>query len=157
MQGFAKSILVAILVSVCLLLFTNLIFFFPWYMTLVVETFNLSQIAAGDNYVKHREYYGTLDNLKDKPIFRQKADRINIDVLNADGLPAIGYDNELDYYDLLDKPYRQRGKLITVKISAEYPFSITLWGETLERPFPVSFRLKTPGLKHYKDLDYYTD
>ncbi len=159
MQAFAKSILISILVSVCLLLFTSLIFFFPWYMTLVVETFNLSQIAAGDNYVKQTYYDEALHKLRDRPIFRDKADEINIEVLKDGGGSAIGYDDETLYYYLGDneKPYRQRGESITVRISAEYPFSITLWGEPLERPFPIQFELKTVGLKHYKDLPYYPD
>ncbi|HOA97866.1 MAG TPA: hypothetical protein PKK29_08850, partial [Acetivibrio saccincola] len=53
------------------------------------------------------------------------------------------------------KPYRQRGKPVTVEIRAVYPLSITLWGKEYERELPVSFSITTTGLKHYKDLDYY--
>lgn len=157
MQSFAKAILISILVSVCLLLFTNLMFFFPWYMTLVVETFNLSQTAANDNYVKQSYYEDTLNRLKDKPIFREKADKIEINALNEDYATAVGLDDEAYYFSRaeIEKPYRQRGEPVNVEIRAVYPLSISLWGERMEREIPVSFSLETIGLKHYKDLDYY--
>lgn len=157
MQAFAKSILISILVSVCILMFTNLIFFFPWYMALVVETFNLSQIAAADNYVKQSYYTDTLDRLKERPIFEKKPEKIKITVTNKAGASAIGVDNENWYFDLaeVNKPYRQRGEPIVVRIDAVYPLSITVWGEEIEREIEVSFSLQTTGLKHYKDLPYY--
>ena len=157
MQIFAKTILISILVSVCLLLFTNLMFFFPWYMTLVIETFNLSQIAASDNYVKHTYYYDIERRLEDKPIFREKADKIEIIVLNKDHATAVGSDDETYYFSRseIEKPYRQRGEPVNVEIRAVYPLSINLWDdERLEREIPVSFSLETIGLKHYKDLEY---
>jgi|BioPla2DNA2_1021312.scaffolds.fasta_scaffold139958_3 hypothetical protein len=52
MQGVAKAVLISILVLACILLFINMIFFFPWYMAIVVESFNLSQAAANYNYIK---------------------------------------------------------------------------------------------------------
>lgn len=157
MQKIAKSVLAAIIVSICILIFINLAFFFPWYSTIVIETFSLSQVASNDNYIKETYYYSTLDNLKDRPIFRDKPDKVKILVQNSDGSRAIGYDDASYYEGLSDweKPYRQRGETITITIEAVYPFTVTLWGEKYEIELPVSFSLRTAGLKHYKDLEFY--
>lgn len=157
MKGFAKSILLSIVVSVGLLLLTNFIAFFPWYSALVVETFNLSQIVAGDNYAKWHDYEHTLNTLSDRPIFRKHKDKIQITVLNEDNQNAIGDNDEEIYYDLSEssKPYRQRGSSINITIEAVYPLEITLWGRTYERLIPIPFSMNTVGLKHYKDLEYY--
>lgn len=157
MQGVAKALLITIIVSVCIMLFTNLVFFFPWYMTLVVETFNMSQIAASDNYIKQSYYDDAMERLSDRPIFREKAEDIEIIVTNNSGGRAVGRDDESYYEGLSEnqKPYRQRGKPVTVEIRAVYPLSVTLWGKEYERELPVSFSITTTGLKHYKDLDYY--
>ncbi|HEX9058744.1 MAG TPA: hypothetical protein VF941_01040 [Clostridia bacterium] len=155
MQGVAKAVLISILVSVCILLFVNLVFFFPWYMTLVIETFNLSQVAANDNYIKQSYYDDALERLKDRPIFRDKPDKIVISAKNEGGFTAVGDNDETTYEALTDlqKPYRQRGKPVTVEVDAVYPLSITLWGNKVEKDIPVSFSLTTIGLKHYKDLE----
>ena len=159
MQGIAKSVLITILVSICFLLFTNLIFFFSWYSTLILETFNLTQVAASDNYIKQDYYEDALDRLQDRPIFREKANDIAIKALNDSGFSAIGDNDEIIYETApeMDKPYRQRGQPIEVEISAVYPLTVTLWGKQFEQEIPVSFSLTTSGLKHYKDLDYYFD
>ncbi len=160
MRAFAKSILISILVTVAIFIFTNFIYFFPWYTTLIVETFNVTQIVASDNYLKEDYKEEVLENLKDRPIFKKRADDIEISVRKEPddsnehsaegGNDASVYENDLDD----NKPYRQRGEPVTVTIKAVYPFSIKLWGDTLERELPVSFTLKTIGLKHYKDLEY---
>ena len=157
MQGVAKALLTTILVTICVMLFTNLVFFFPWYMTLVVETFNISQIAASDNYIKQSYYDDAMERLSTRPIFREKTGDIKIVATNDSGGSAIGNDDESYYEDLSEnqKPYRQRGKPVTVEISAVYPLSVTLWGTKYERELPVSFSITTTGLKHYKDLEYY--
>ncbi|WP_199613906.1 hypothetical protein [Paenibacillus alkalitolerans] len=157
MRGIAKALLVAILASIGIMLFTNLIFFFPWYLTLVVETFNLSQAAASDNYIKQSYYDDALQRMKERPVFREKPEDIRITAVNESSYSAIGSDNESSYAALteLEKPYRQRGSPVTVTMSAVYPLSITLWGRKYEREVPVTFSLTTIGLKHYKDLNYY--
>lgn len=163
MQGIAKAILITIITTAMILVFINLAFFFPWYLTLVVETYNVSQVVAGDNYLKQSNYEDALEKLQERPIFRDKANDIEITVVKKDmdiviaNNNAIGNDDETYYYDLpeADKPYQQRGKPLKVEIKAVYPFSITLWGKPLELEFPVSFSMSTTGLKHYKDLDYY--
>jgi len=157
MQGIAKAVLVAVIVSVCMLLFVNLAFFFPWYSILIIETFNLSQVAANDNYVKQSYYYDAWYNLSSRPIYRDKADKIEIIVENSDNESAIGYDYELFYEDAPDweKPYRQRGEPIRVCIKAVYPLTVTLWGRKYEIELPVSFSITTIGLRYYKDLPSY--
>lgn len=156
MQGLAKGVLVTILVSISMLLFVNFVYFFPWYATLVTEAYHLSQAAANDNYLKQSYYDDALDRLRDRPIFRDKRDKIAIKVSNADNRSAVGGDDETLYesYAEWDKPYRQRGEPVTVTIEAVYPLSVTLWGKKYEREVPVSFTIKTTGLKHYKDLEW---
>lgn len=159
MRGVAKSFLVAIVVAASIMVFTNLVFFFPWYMTLVIETFNLSQVAAGDNYIKQSYYDDALQRLKERPIYREHPDQIEIEAFNEDNGRAVGNDDETVYANAteLEKPYRQRGEPVTVTVRAVYPLSVKLWGEELRTEIPVSFSLTSVGLKHYKDLDYYFD
>lgn len=159
MQGVAKSFLVAIVVAASIMVFTNLVFFFPWYMTLVIETFNLSQVAAGDNYIKQSYYDDALKRLKERPIYREHPDQIEIEAVNEDNGRAVGNDDETVYANAteLEKPYRQRGEPVTVTVRAVYPLSVRLWGEELRTEIPVSFSLTSTGLKHYKDLEYYFD
>lgn len=161
MRAFAKSILVSILVAAAIVVFTNFIYFFPWYTTLIVETFNVTQIVASDNYLKEEHRDNVLDSLKERPIFRQRAEDIEISVKKEpddDNEHSAEGENDASMYEAVSedfKPYRQRGKPVTVTLRAVYPFNITLWGQEIEREFPVSFTLKTVGLKHYKDLPYY--
>ena len=152
MAGFAKAILASIIVAIIVLMLTNFIFFFPWYLTLIYETFNLSQTAANDNYVKQVYYDATLDRLKDTPVFSDKANEIEI-------IAPVGNNNETIYEDYPDweKPYKQRGQPINVEINAVYPFRITVAGKKIERDLPVSFSLTVTGLKYYKDLEYSSD
>ncbi len=165
MKAMAKAMLTSIFVAAGILMFTNLVMFFPWYMTLVVETFNLSQIAASDNYIKQSYYEDALDRLRDRPVFRDMEyeaaeHRLSITATTYDGKDAVGYDDETIYTEdegLSDdgKPYNQRGKALTVVLRATYPLYIELWGHRYWRAVPVEFSLTTTGLKHYKDLDYY--
>lgn len=157
MRSIAKSLLITIIVSIGIMLFTNFIYFFPWYMTMVVETFNVAQVAANDNYVKQKDYDEALERLMKRPIYKKENTDVKIEVWNEDGDEAVGYDDESYYVNepLDAKPYRQRGKEITVTISAKYPLTITLWGREYRRDVDASFTLKTTGLKHYKDLEYY--
>lgn len=159
MKGFAKVTFMSIVVTVALYVLTSFIYFFPWYTTLIVETFNVSQIVAGDNYLKQGYYDDTLARLKAKPIFKEYPGEVQITVLNDDGRDAIG-DNDEEIYESSvegDKPYKQRGNPLTVEISAAYPLKATLWGKTYTRKETFTFTMKTVGLKHYKDLEYYFD
>lgn len=157
MQGIAKGVLISIIVSIALMMLTSFIYFFPWYTTLLVETFNVSQIVAGDNYLKETYYEDTLDRLKDKPIYNKNPEDIEVVVKNEDGRNAIGDDDETIYANSSEsyKPYKQRGSTLEVELKAIYPLQVQIWGETYTKEIPVSFSMKTVGLKHYKDLDYY--
>lgn len=157
MRGVAKAVLISIIVSIALFMFTSFIYFFPWYTTLIVETFNVSQIVAGDNYIKDTYYNDALDRLKEKPIFKENTEKIKIEVLNEDNRSARGNDDETLYETSVDqdKPYKQRGYTLQVTISAVYPLKVKIWGRTYTKDIPMSFSMKTVGLKHYKDLDYY--
>lgn len=159
MRGFAKITFLSICVSIAIYVFTSFIYFFPWYTTLIVETFNISQIVAGDNYLKNTYYQDTIDRLQDKPIFKRNPSAIQLVVKNENNRSAIGDDDEEIYVSSLDidKPYCQRGKVIEVELSAIYPLEVTLWGKTYTKNIPMSFEMKTVGLKHYKDLEYYFD
>lgn len=158
MKGVAKATLISIVVTIALFMFTSFINFFPWYTTLIVETFNISQIVAGDNYLKESDRDDALTRLKGRPIFKEYPDKIEIEVRTEDDKDAIGSDDETIYETSVDqdKPYRQRGYTIKVKLSAVYPLKITIWGKTYVREIDMPFTMKTVGLKHYKDLDYYT-
>lgn len=159
MKGFAKMTLASIIIAIALFVFTSFIYFFPWYSTVIVETFNLAQVVAGENYLAEDVYVDTLERIRDKPIFNKNSNLVKITVLNEDGRSAIGDSNASIYEEAQDedKPYRQRGNTIEVKIEAVYPLTVTVWGKDISKNIPVSFKMKTVGLKHYKDLDYYFD
>ncbi|MBH5320056.1 hypothetical protein I6N90_19830 [Paenibacillus sp. GSMTC-2017] len=163
MQGIAKAILITLLTSIGIVLLTNMAFFFPWYLTLVSETYYVSQVAATDNYVSRANYDDIKDSLEDKPIFSKRKDDIQIWVHKSEeysnpsksAIPIVDRSDYSDYVYDEEKPYQQRGETIYVKIAAVYPLSITLWGEEHTAEIPVSFKMTTVGLKHYKDLPYY--
>ncbi len=162
MVGFAKGILVTIISSVALVLFLNISFFFPWYMTIVETTFELSQMIASDNYLTFDNYNGVYSNLKERPIFKKRNGdkQLKIEVTHENGKPAIDMSGNPAsyYYDLMDenaKPYVQRGKRVSITIHAQYPLQMTLWGKEMKvADIPVEFSMNTTTLKHYKDLDF---
>lgn len=175
MTGPIKAVVVAVLSAAVLIIMTHLAFLFPFYMTVIVETFNLANVAANDNYVKQTYWEESLENIKELPMFEKTwkkggggngltTGNIRITVTNENPKPnnkAIGKDDEF-YYSWDGplssigeyKPYCQRGEPLTVTVYAVYPFEITLWGRKLEREVPMSFSITTVGLKYYKDLDY---
>ena len=168
MAAPAKAIIVAIIASALLVLLTHLAFFFPFYMTMVLETFKLANVAANDNYVRQSYYDQSFDDLTGYPMFAKSRSwtpgdgwntgNVRIRVLNADDERAVGSDYSYDYSDIdgtIGKPYRQRGEKIKVEIVAAYPFEMKMWNETYHRAIPVSFSITVIGLKYYKDLDYY--
>lgn len=161
MQGIAKAILVTIITSIIIVLLMNMSFFFPWYLTLVTETYYISQEVASENYLKRSSYKDIKDALEDRPIFNKRKNDIKVLVAKDAGfynsaIPDIDRD---DYSDLSDyeKPYQQRGKPVYVKVEAVYPLTVTLWGKEYSKDIPMSFQIVTTGLKHYKDLEYYTE
>jgi len=90
MAGPIKAVLVAIIASAALFLLTHLAFFFPFYITIVAETFNLANIAANDNYVRHEYWTESLEGLRDRPIFSKaylwNDNNISIEVIK--GVPS---------------------------------------------------------------------
>lgn len=157
MSGIVKSIIWSILAAIIVLAFVSMAYFLPWYMTLIVETFNLSQVAATDNYVSRDAYDTTLERIKDMPIFNQEADKIEIIVAQDEGDTTSTALEPTGGITESNKPYRQRGEPITVTISAQYPLQVRVWGKRIKKLIPVSFKITTVGLKHYKDLEYYDD
>jgi len=158
-----KLVIGAILLSALVVFLSKTAALFPFYMTIVVETFNVANIAAADNYVKQPLYDASLQGLRDRPIFNQRdPSLVTIQVLTSDGRNAVGNADEYAYQSVspANKPYRQRGETIQVRISAVYPFEFTMWGRPVGFDVPVSFSITTTGLKYYKDLPLanpYTD
>ena len=164
MSGFLKAILISIITMAAIIVFINMAFFFPWYIEIVQTTFKVSQIISTDNYLAYDYYQDILNELKDKPIFREMAGDVKIEAFHQDGnmKSAIEQGGSRDvnayYYHLSDesaKPYVQMGNLVTVTISATYPFRMELFGRKITAaPIPVSFSMTTTTTRHYKDLDY---
>jgi len=108
MAGFAKSIVIVLLISTIFLITTNFIFFFPWYMTLAYETYNLSTLAAQHNYIDEEEALMIIENLNQKPFFRE---------------------NPLSLSDIegqFDAGVLQRGEQFSVTINARYPIRMDM-------------------------------
>lgn len=149
MAGFAKAILISILVVAIFIVFTNFLLFFPWYMTLVYETYNLASVAANYNYLPRDEKEFILDNLKDRPVFNESPEKIQV---NSDREGEYSY----DYYKDLDnslKPYVQRGDTFYVEIRAAFPFRFEVAGSERRIDYEVSYRLPVTGIRYYKDLE----
>jgi hypothetical protein len=171
MVGVAKTILIAIFAGVVFIIVLQVAFFFPFYMTMVVEAFNMSNIAANDNYIKKAYYDDAIGKLRDRPMFSKNKGTVNeAQILavhdnesppnNYAIEPSPGYDERFYNSDEgptvagVIKPYRQRGNTITVTVKAWYPLRMTLWGnEVAPVNIPVSFSMTTTTLKYYKDLD----
>jgi len=164
MAGFLKAVLISIITIAAIIVFMNMAFFFPWYMEIIQTTFNVSQIISTDNYLAFNYYEDILGELRDKPIFREMADDVKIEAFHNDGnlRPAIEQGGPRDvnsyYYSLSDenaKPYVQMGNLVTITVSATYPFRMQMFGRPVTAaPIPVSFTMTTTTTRHYKDLDY---
>jgi len=165
MAGFLKVILISIITMVAIVVFINMAFFFPWYMEIIQTTYNVSQVISTDNYLAFNYYEDFLNELKDKPIFKEMADDVVIEAFHHYGnmKSAIEQGGPHDvnsyYYALSDensKPYVQMGNLVTVTISATYPFQMQLFGKPVTAaPIPISFSMTTTTTRHYKDLEYY--
>jgi len=164
MAGFAKAILITILAAASVILLFNMAFFFPWYLEVIETTFQVSQMIATDNYLTYDNYHHVYDNLREKPIFRERAasDKLKIEAFHVgdrtdSAIEEVKHSSEY-YYALNDenaKPYVQMGKLVTVTVTANYPFRMKMFGETIVLDdVPVVFSMTTVTTKHYKDLDY---
>ncbi len=170
----------AVLLSALIMFLSRTAALFPFYMTIVTETYNLANIASADNYIKEQYYEDALEDLRDRPLFNNAYTQdAEIYVLNEEGIEllemagssgtikerldsinfgdgwAVGSNDEYDYAvtDGPDgKPYRQQGRPVQIVVTAEYPFQFTMWGRDAGFNVPVSFSITTNGLKYYKDL-----
>ncbi|ABN51867.1 MAG TPA: hypothetical protein DEF39_09965 [Hungateiclostridium thermocellum] len=135
MAGFAKSLVIVLIVCVVFLITTNFIFFFPWYMTLAYETYNLSTLAAQHNYIDRDEAQMILDNLNKKPFFKENP--VTFDDIDGETEPGK----------------LQRGEQFTVSITAKYPIRMDMGIVNIRRDWPVTFSVETTCLYYDKNLD----
>ena len=163
MAGFGKAILISIMAVAAILVLFNMAFLFPWYMEIIETTFEVTQMIATDNYLTFENYTEVYETLKNKPIFCEMRDSVKIEAFHADGRKSAieaanppGYDVNY-YYDkeIDEKPYVQMGNLVTVYISATYPFRMEILGRSIvATEIPVTFSMTTSTTRHYKDLPY---
>ena len=164
MAGFAKAILIAILSVASILVLFNMAFFFPWYMEVIETTYEISQWVATDNYLSYENYSAIYNDLKGKPIFEERTGEkeLKIEVVHENGKNAIEESGPHDvntYYYPLDKedekPYVQMGNLVTISVTATYPFRMQILGKKINAAdIPVTFSMTTVTTRHYKDLPY---
>ena len=162
MSGFLKVVLIAILTVACIIVFFNLAFFFPFYMEVIQTAFHVSQTVSTYNYLANDCYEDILGELRGRPIFVERAASVRIEARHDNGRDAIERIGPLDvnshYYHLgrdEDKPYVQMGNMVTITVSAVYPFRMQMLGSQFSAAdVPVSFTMTTVTTRHYKDLDY---
>ncbi len=136
MKGVANSILITLIVAFIVVTFTNSIAFFPWYLSLIYETFNLSIRAANDNFITAEVENEIMSNLRSKPIFKDTG--IPISISGA-------------------KTYQKRGKPFSVGITSEFPFKISITGGSsgqvalIDKRINIGFNLKTTGINYDKE------
>lgn len=140
MKGFANTILATILISMFVLTFSNFLTFFPWYMTLVYETFNLSTRASNINYISEDMVIDVKESLIDRPMFN-RFEKEDIKIYMDDTL--------IDQNTIVEP--LQRGEQFKVKLQAKFPFQIKAGNIDFERHLEVSFNIPTTGIKLYRD------
>lgn len=159
MKAVANSILATLLISIFILTFTNFILLFPWYLTLVYETMNLSTDVATTNGITQSMVDNVVNDLKDKPLFpRNDPELTNVKIFISDVNNAeVEYDVRDDLFSDKEIKYRrQRGEKIKIGIEAIFPFDIKVFGQPFHRDIPIRFNLSTTGTRYYKDLEEYT-
>lgn len=170
MAAPVKAVLVAVIAAAALFILTQLAFFFPFYMTIVIETINLANVAADDNYVRYEYWESSLQRLQERAVFSKAYswDSSSISIEVVKGTPGDAHGSAIGdaredgtdfYYDRTgwadrNKPYRQRGEPLTITVRAAYPFEVSMWGWSVSKLWPASFRMTTIGVKYYKDLPY---
>jgi len=163
MAGFLKAILIATITVAAIIIFFNMAFFFPWYMEIIQTTFNISQRISTDNYLAYNYYEDFLNELRERPIFAERAATIRIEAIHVDeartAIEADGPHDVSGYYYYIDdassKPYVQMGNLVTITVSANYPFRMQMFGRPINAAdIPITFSMTTVTTRHYKDLEY---
>jgi hypothetical protein len=143
MKFMANSILVVLIMTIFIMVFSNFILFFPWYLTLMYQTYNLSVQAAGENYVSQLMVSDVKNDLLNRPIFNRMGDediKLNMNEMELDGV--------------MEPKYLQRGESFTVGIECSFPFEITVGETKFKRSIRVKFEVPTTGLKYYRDLGF---
>ncbi|NMB34504.1 MAG: hypothetical protein GX992_09830 [Clostridium sp.] len=145
MKGIANSILAAVLVSFFILSFTNFLLFFPWYLTLVYNTFNVATEASIVNYVTGDMVENVIADLESKPLYRDNIDGVRVYMDNTQ--VVRGRDNTALRL--------QKGQSFNVSIEGRFPFSIKVFGREFEKKLSVKFTIPSTGIRYYKDMDPY--
>jgi hypothetical protein len=141
MKFIANSILGVLLLSIFIMVFSNFILFFPWYLTLIYQTYNLSVQAAGENTVSDVMVNDVRNDLFKRPVFKKM------------GYHDIEVSMERMVLDGYTTPqYLQRGETFTVGISGTFPFEVKIGDTVFKRTIRVGFVVPTTGLKYYKEL-----
>lgn len=146
MKAVANTILAALLISIFMLTFTNFIMLFPWYLTLVYETMNLSTDVATVNGITVDMLENVTNDLKDKPLFKRKMSDLKV-LIDDEDVTDIVFTEQV----MLRK---QRGESIRVGIRAVFPFDLRLFGVTYSYEQEIMFDLTTTGVRYYKDMPY---
>jgi len=173
LTGFVRAIILVMVAVSSLVMFLNLAFFFPWYLTIVETGFTVSQMIATDNYLRFEYYDDVKEKLKDYPIFNMRQDEIEITAIHINEYRTAIENEEqfekheidplcyykLDIYDT-GKPYVQMGNPVEITVYAAFPLQMRLFGKDIRYWFPdipditVAYTMTTTTTKHYKDLEY---
>jgi hypothetical protein len=145
MKGVANSILAVILVSFFILSFTNFLLFFPWYLTLVYNTFNTATEASIVNYVTGDMVGNVISDLESKPLYKDYIGDVKV-YMNDDVIKEGENDTNLRL---------QKGDSFNVSIEAQFPFVVKVFGKEFEGKLPIKFTIPTTGVRYYKDMDPY--
>jgi hypothetical protein len=145
MKGVANSILAVILVSFFILSFTNFLLFFPWYLTLVYNTFNTATEASIVNYVTGDMVGNVISDLESKPLYKDYIGDVKV-YMNDDVIREGENDTNLRL---------QKGDSFNVSIEAQFPFVVKVFGKEFEGKLPIKFTIPTTGVRYYKDMDPY--
>ncbi|NLM59650.1 MAG: hypothetical protein GX194_11175 [Clostridium sp.] len=143
MKGVANSILAIILCSFFILSFTNFMLFFPWYLTLVYNTFNVATEASIVNYVTGDMVENVISDLESKPLYRDNISYVKVYMNNR-----VIKEGENDTNLRL-----QKGESFNVSIEAQFPFVVKVFGQEFEKKLPIKFTIPTTGVRYYKDMD----
>jgi hypothetical protein len=153
MKAVANSILAVLLISIFIMTFTNFIMLFPWYLTLVYETTNLSNDAATVNGITKNMVDNVINDLQDKPLFKRKMSDLKIYISDEADPDSEHEVSRAVFSDDSEVKYRrQRGRKVKVGIEAVFPFDLKIFGKTYSYEMPVRFNLTASGVRYYKDL-----
>ena len=117
--------------------------FFPWYLTLVYNTFNVATEASIVNYVTGDMVENVISDLESKPLYRDNISYVKV-YMNDHVIKKGENDTNLRL---------QKGQSFNVSIEAQFPFVVKVFGQEFERKLPIKFTIPTTGVRYYKDMD----